>query len=292
MNYLENFLVVGLTCNTEKTIVKDLNRIFKIFDKSKKFCVLIIESDSNDKTVSKLEIIKKNNYNFNYISLGNLKNKLPNRIQRLSYCRNIYKKHILLDKKYEYAEYILIMDFDNINYQISKESLISCFENSKWDAVFANQAYKYYDTYALRYLNQDLYQDPWLEFFNDRKKNSYFKSIVKFYSKMPYFKKNRSWIRVKSAFGGAAIYKKKCFLYGKYKTFKINEHFICEHVYFNHLLFRKNMKLFINPNFINSGINWHSLKSSFFFKLIFFLIYILGDVLRAKLKKKGFISHI
>jgi hypothetical protein len=62
---------------------------------------LVIESDSKDNTIKILNNIKNKKNNISYVSLGKIDSILPNRIQRLAFCRNVYVKEIRENKLYK-----------------------------------------------------------------------------------------------------------------------------------------------------------------------------------------------
>ena len=71
-----SFVIVGLARNCEYKIVGEIKRINSAFNSAKNINWIIIESDSVDKTISKIESIKEK-YSINLISLGNLRKKMP-----------------------------------------------------------------------------------------------------------------------------------------------------------------------------------------------------------------------
>lgn len=71
---------------------------------------------------------------------------------------------------------------------------------------------------------------------------------------------NSEWIEVSSAFGGAGIYKRECFVNNLYIGEEKNEE-VCEHVSFNKTIIKQGFNLYINPNFINSAFNEHIKKN-------------------------------
>ena len=271
-----NLLITGCIKNAEKTIdidFKRLNEIAKNFNSTK---YLFIESDSSDKTINILENFKLNNENFNFISLGTLKNKYQFRCEIIARCRNEYVNCINNSNEYKNIDLILIVDLDNINFLLKTESILACFEKNDWDAVFANQEFAYYDIYALRhkYWSPNDYRNQ-LNFYDKYRKNRLLNYWFSAYSRMLKIPRDSDWIPVISAFGGAAIYKKECFLENTYiGSYDGKEK--CEHVSFNKNLIKKNKKLFICPNFINSGFNEHHKRLSLFYKLKFILIFFIN----------------
>ena len=87
-------LLVGTVSNVAKTIEKELKVVLRALSVFDSVQVFLVESDSTDETVKILEKISLENRNFEFITLEKLKNKYPNRIDRIAYCRNIYVKYI------------------------------------------------------------------------------------------------------------------------------------------------------------------------------------------------------
>lgn len=256
----KSILVVGCIRNGEKNIITDLNLIQKAISNFKKKFFLIIESDSIDNTKNILIDCEKKIENFKSISLGSIRNNFKMRCDRIAHCRNIYVEKINNDEIYKKVDLILVVDLDGINNLLSQQSIQSCFERDDWDAVFANQKKAYYDVYALRHK----YWSPTdcreeLNFFDKFRKSRSYNYWHSVYSKMIEIPENADWIKVNSAFGGAAIYKRKCFENNFYSG-KFDNKEVCEHVSFNENLAKRDLKLYICPKFINSGFNEHIKK--------------------------------
>jgi len=270
--YKSNLLITGCVRNASKNIKYEIDKLKQITYFFKSIKILLIESDSQDNTNEILKKIKSKDLNFDFKSLGNLRKKYKFRTDRIARCRNEYVHEITSNSKYKNIDLVLIVDLDNINFLLSKKSLLSCFKQKNWDAVFANQKFAYYDIYALRHeeWSPNDYRNQ-LNFFDKYRKNRFLNYWFTSYSKMLIIPEDSEWIEVDSAFGGAAFYKKKCFFNNRYSG-SINGKEICEHVFFNKYLKLQKKKLFICPSFINSGFNEHHKRLTFFYKLKFIFI--------------------
>lgn len=266
-----NFLIVGIARNCAKSINNEIDIINNAFASAKKLNWLIIESDSNDNTVTKLELLKKK-YNLRYESLGSLTKLYPLRTNRLAFCRNIYVNQILHNDLYKNIDYVVVADLDGVNTLLTPESVHSCWSlNIEWDACFANQSGPYYDIWALRH-------DLWCpnDCFDQEKflyklgLDNFWARYVSRFSKMVKINKNNQPIKVRSAFGGLGIYKKKLFADNVYVGVNEEGKEICEHVTF-HLKRLKNRQLYIVPSLINCKSNSHSRANSFISKILLFL---------------------
>ena len=86
----QKILLVGVISNVSKTLERELKIVLKSLSSFETIQVFLVESDSNDETVRVLKKIQSSNQNFTYISKGQLSAKLPNRVERIAFCRNIY----------------------------------------------------------------------------------------------------------------------------------------------------------------------------------------------------------
>jgi len=256
----KNILVVGCVRNVGNKLINDLQIVQKAIRNFKEKSFLLIESDSTDNTRDLLLECEQKIENFKAISLGKISDQYQFRTETLAYCRNIYVDRINNDDTYKDIDLVLIVDLDGINNLLNHASISSCFEKDNWDAVFANQKEAYYDIFALRHeywSPTDCRQE--LDFFEKFRKSRSFNYWHSIYSKMIEIPESNEWIKVNSAFGGAAIYKKECFRNNFYVG-RSEDKEICEHIKFNENLIEKGFNLYICPKFINSSINEHTKK--------------------------------
>jgi len=266
MDKTKNILVTGLARNTEGLLSTELKKIqihLSVFFSEVKF--LVIESDSSDNTVGELKKIKTNTPNFEFISLGMLEKKYPNRIQRLTKCRNTYVTEIRKNKNYKSIDYVAVFDFDIRNNRLNLQPLNFWLSQEKWAAIFANQTGNYYDIYALRKKGWNE-NDCFAEYRNllsnlpsNLAKNE---AIWKKMIKIPLTAKP---IKVQSAFGGLGIYKKEIFIRYDYEP-RPNQIEQSEHVVLHYKIDRKYGDLFIVPNLTNFSWSPHNLSKFVFFR--------------------------
>jgi hypothetical protein len=256
----------------------------------------IVESDSTDCTPDVLQNLADENPNLKFVSLGKLASKIPNRVQRIGFCRNIYVEHI---RKSGHYDYIVVADLDGINNRINKKSILSCFNQSdKWDVLTANQLLGYYDLFALRApgWNETNCFREWNKkketLLDSRKRpKSLFLTILDFfyydrfrrkilYKKMKFIYPKRHLIPVVSSFGGFAIYRSEIFLKFDYSAGKeLQEKENCEHVYLNLKLCSEGFRIFINPRLVNSWLNQYNLNK---FTVVRFYRYVIKPRLAGK----------
>ena len=246
-----------------KSIDKEVNNIFKSLEVYGVVDFFLVESDSTDSTLELLtEFQKKETLKFQ--SLGILEESIPNRIDRIRYCRNIYVDFIRTsEKKYDF---IVVADMDGINKGLSRNAFSKVFsEKQEWQMCSANQKFGYYDIYALRASNwSDGDYQKELQNRMSGVKLSYFKedrlrkSVI--YSKMRRVPRSSAWIKVDSAFGGLAVYKPEVFKLFDYSARTCEEFLECEHVTLHRKMNETGMKIFICPEMMNSTFNEYNVN--------------------------------
>ncbi|CAN2170525.1 hypothetical protein MCEGKSH29_00044 [Candidatus Nanopelagicaceae bacterium] len=272
---LGKLLVVGTTRNCGATLEKNVKRIVQACKDFDQVTFYFVESDSEDNTRAVLSKLESKYANFKYISMGKLNVLIPDRVERIRYCRN---KYIDFLKKRQNSperfDFVMVADLDKVNSKLSRKSVVSCFTTKiNWDACFANQSFGYYDLYALRapgWINHDIFKELRTAFSRIDANDGKWSSLVQYfqrdrlrkvhiYENMRRFPSHHSWIKVQSAFGGAAIYRADVLSNTDYSAIDLNNE-ICEHVDLNMKLHNKGKNLFINPQFINSNFNEYNLN--------------------------------
>lgn len=273
----KKILLVGTISNVAKTIEKELNQVLKALSIFRNVEVLLVESDSKDNTIEILNHIEEKQKNFSFVCEGQLSNKIPNRIERIAFCRNVYVQYIRDNYKSHRWDYIAVADLDGMNYKLTSKGIESCFSfNCNWSGLMANQKNGYYDLYALRapnWIEEDIfktieilkeskglpkrYKNSVLDFFSNFFHYDHIRQNV-IYKKMFIIKKKSALIAVMSAFGGFAIYKPEVFLKSNYSIPKNNHS--SEHVHFHKNAGNYGHKFYINPQLINSNINDYNLN--------------------------------
>ncbi|WP_100612509.1 glycosyltransferase family protein [Confluentibacter lentus] len=264
MNF-NNIAVVGIARNCGEFIISEIERLEKALNNYNNVQFLIIESDSNDNTLEKLEYLKNTIKNFHYITLGELESLIPVRTERLAFCRNKYLEELENNKLFQNTEYVLVSDLDGMNKLLTKENIASCWEISDWDVCTANQKGFYYDLWALRHplISPN---DCWKVYHfmvNElglKSKQARRKALK---SRMFWFQKSLKPFEVDSAFSGLAIYKRHTLYDVRYIGVDDNGYEICEHVALNKQIKEKGFKIYINPKLINCYTPTQYVKSKF-----------------------------
>ena len=280
-------LVVGLARNIEKTIYKEIERFETLVTVNQTLKYFIVESDSEDHTVKSMEVIKSKNERFNFVSLGELQGVIPERIQRLSYCRDIYLSYIKNNQAKENWDVIVVMDLDGVNNKLSFSGFQKALNyESPWDVLTCNQIGPYYDIYALRckgWVEEDFLNLISIasQRINDEIKNVKGGKIAQklvydyrtnqlrkrfAYKKMRFIPPWARPIEVDSAFGGLAIYKPKVLIMNDYQASE-TEIYECEHVVLHRKIRQKGGSIFIYPPLVAGGWNEHSLNKIYLIRV-------------------------
>lgn len=257
-------VICGLLRDSEGRIPGIIERVNKLTPYYKDYRVLIVENDSTDNT--RKELLKWASEDPKVMILGcdrinvdecnlNLKKTEGhsvdwNRINKMQYIRNIYLEKIY--SSYSNWDYMMVWDMDILGsiYIDGISNSFGYFGSKSYtksvggiDAICANGIFRwsyipiYYDTYA----HQDITEKS--PHISDKLLNDINKGITVRY------KRGEPPIRVKSCFGGFAIYKIKSIIENKavYGTSeKDSGNIECEHIIFNKRL--KN--IFINPSML------------------------------------------
>jgi hypothetical protein len=264
-----NFLIVGLARNCEKTIKSDVKRITSALSGSSSLKWLLVESDSNDRTLKLLSDLKSNISDFDFITHGELQNEIPKRTARISFCRNSYIEKINTEIKYKSVDYIIVADFDGINTKISQQGINSCWESTvNWDMCSANQNGPYYDIWALRHKTWQQ-NDCWKKyhFYRALGLNNEACQHAAINVAMVKIPEASNWIEIDSAFGGLAIYKKHFFDGANYNGLDKNHDEVCEHVRLHQIMKKNGARLYINPKLINTKYTEHTIHLSLKYRI-------------------------
>jgi hypothetical protein len=297
----KSILVVGTVRNVERYITKEISRCIKALNEFSHVKFYLVESDSTDNTIKKLKLLQKSLPNFSFTSLGILKQKIPDRLERIRYCRNIYVQYVRLLSDEDRPTYVMVVDLDGMNSALNSKSIHSCFIRDDWNVVIANQTIGYYDILALRHpawqINDWRFDHEYYKNNLNRlklTKKSIFNKIKNYldldktqrlaiYSKMIRIPKKNEWIKVDSGFGGAAIYKSQVFLNYDYSLeFETNE---TDHVTLHRKLVRNGGTIFINPAFINAHLNTYNINKFFLIRSLRGFIWSTKFIYQSKLYK-------
>lgn len=259
-SYSQSIIVAGLVRNAARTMRREIHWIQKRLSAFKSLEWVIVESDSEDQTASELLKLSSEISNFTALSLGNLERVLPDRLDRIAFCRNAYLDYIRENLETGDDVWILVMDLDGINKKFPSGILASLLDENLSDAHFANQNGPYYDLAALRHKTWNP-TDPHLELeqlISEGLPPSLALDLAIF-RKMVKIPRASKAIRVDSAFGGLALYRSSVVGESRYSSRTREGLRVCEHVPF-HAEFSRNSKLglHIQPSLINARYTEHT----------------------------------
>ena len=262
---LLRFQIVGTVRDVSHSIESELGKVETIFREFGEVKTFLVESDSTDDTVQKLEKIRRGNTEFSYVSLGKVQDKYPNRYQRISHCREHY-----LDYVREFiadVDYIVVVDLDGMNTNLGKDSVGKTLEKAEvWDAVFANQRGRYYDIGALRHEywspNDCFRAMGWASTVTTGKSAR----LLAIQSRMIKLEETSGLLAVNSAYGGLGIYKRDAFIRGSYVGFDQFGEPQLDFVTFNLMLSNMGYRLFIDSQLINSQFNSHNASEKLLYR--------------------------
>lgn len=256
-----NILITGIVRNIASTFDRDYSRMSRAFSGFKSLKWFLVESDSTDASISKLQSFSERDPNFNWCSLEKIDRPNLMRAERLAIARNRYIKEIK-KKKYSEVSVVAVADFNSLSNLINKDAILSCWIRQGWSGSTANQDGRYYDIWALRH---PLWSpaDCWrqLEFL---KRYSRFPEAALYAavnSKMIRIPQTEDWIEVESAFGGLALYDSAVFKFANYSGIDELGNETCEHVNFNRAIRRHGGLIYINPKLVNTKETDHSSRA-------------------------------
>lgn len=256
--------LVAIARNCENTIEQSLEAISRALFPWSLSLTVVVESDSDDLTVSALNKLKDGGNRFEFVSLGKLRDSRPDRIDRLAHCREVARR-----KLFELApsvDWVVVADMDGPVVSIEEGDLWQslCKHGATADAIFANSHPRYYDVFALR-------AEGWVtenyQFLEARLRLSGFSSVQAKYEALIKAQRristNQSEIRVRSAFGGLSAYRGAAYKDAYYLEENSG---VCEHVGLNSQLSNSGRVLIIDPSLVVKAPLEHVWASSLFFK--------------------------
>jgi hypothetical protein len=247
-----NVLFGGPVRNVEPTIYAEVSNLFQALGQFHSVQCLVIESDSEDQTLQELERLKTDFPHFDYISVGNLRNKMSLRTDRIAFCRNHIRKQLLSNPRYDQIDYVMMADLDGMNHLINQSSIAQCWQTPEdWDVLTANQTHYYYDTWTLRHPDwspMDCWHQKWAL---DKLIGEDAAMNLALNAKQCRLPPDKGLIEVDSAFGGLGIYKKPVFMAAEYAGTDDQGREVSDHIPFHAKLRQQGFRIFINSALLN-----------------------------------------
>jgi GR25 family glycosyltransferase involved in LPS biosynthesis len=228
----KTIVITGAARNIERDFPTTSKILLKLASMKyfKESHIVIFENGSTDKTKEMLMKFQMENPNLVTILNDESVTNIECREQRIGTARNILLNYTLAtygDKSETPLDLYLTMDLDEVSgYYYGIENALSRFSDSSVTGVFPIPNGYYYDIYALR--DKYVTQDCWRINKNLDICNEY---VVK--NQVDYRFHSEEFVKVKSAFGGAGLYRWSSIKnrnYGWINEFNTIE---CEHVYFH-----------------------------------------------------------
>lgn len=247
-------LLAGPVRNVAHTIQNEIETLAASLGNFKEIHCFVVESDSSDDTVKKLEELQGVIKNFSFVSVGNLSNKYPRRTDRIALCRNLIIDAVATRPEYADIDYIAMADMDGMNALVTPEKIAQCWEvDEPWDVITANQLGEYYDIWGLSHP----YWNP-IDCWEQKHRlegilgHEMAQSIAVTCKQSP-IDPRADLIEVDSAFGGLGIYTRQSFLAGRYAGTddQAGGIDVADHIPFHRDLRQKGYRIFINPALIN-----------------------------------------
>ena len=252
--------IVGIARNCARSIERDLAGLLRAASIFRRVHVLVVESDSDDRTPELLAQLSSRMPALRHLSLGRLRDQLPQRTARIAHCRNACLDELAANPLYAAVTHVLVSDLDGVSRDLDSAALASCWraEAPAWDMCAANQGDYYYDIWALRH-PMWCPADAWAEqralvpVLGTRAADE-----IALFSRMVHIDPRRPMIEVDSAFGGLALYRRDALLAARYVGLDANGAEVCEHVTLHAQMRADGARLFVNPALINARQTKHA----------------------------------
>lgn len=261
-----NIAVIGVIRNGSRFLVRELARLRAATAAFKHVHVLLVESDSTDRTQAVLAAAATDWSALRYLSEGSLRERLPQRTARIAHCRNICLEEIARNPIYANVSHVIVADLDRVCHDLTPSALASCWGPNApvdWAVCCANQGDWYYDLWALRHpvwCPGDVWQEhtQLLPLLGQTEATN-----VTQFARMVHIAPDRPWIEVDSAFGGLAVYRREVLLNARYVGLNESGKEICEHVALHEQIRANGGRIFINPALINAKRTKHGGRKGF-----------------------------
>jgi hypothetical protein len=252
--------IVGIARNCARSIERDLTGLLRAASIFRRVHLLVVESDSDDRTPAMLADLSTRMPALRHLSLGRLREQLPQRTARIAHCRNACLDELAANPLYAGVTHVLVSDLDGVSRDLDSAALASCWraDAPAWDMCAANQRDYYYDIWALRHPVW-CPRDAWAEqralqpVLGKRAADE-----VALFSRMVHIDTARPMIEVESAFGGLAVYRRDALLGARYVGLDAAGAEVCEHVTLHAQMRADGARLFINPALINARRTKHA----------------------------------
>ena len=259
-------VICGVARNCARSIERDIRTLQRAASLFRRAQVLVVESDSSDNTLAILQTLSQRDAGVRCISLGSLRERLPQRTARIATARNACLDELAANPIYAAASHMVMVDLDGMCRDLTRHALASCWaaDAPLWDMCGANQGDYYYDVWTIRH-PQWCPGDCWRE--HEALVPLLGKTAadeVALFSRMVHIAPARPWIEVDSAFGGLAIYRRSSIGAARYVGLDGQGREVCDHVGLHLAMRAAGRRLFVNPALINARSTKHAGRKKFF----------------------------
>lgn len=244
-----HIVVCGIVRDCEFIVENEIQRIFSALSLFKKVHFIVVESESKDATLSRLQSLALKESRLIVEHLEHTGSNSDLRSIRVSEARN--RSLEVLEGEFGKVDYVYVVDLDGVNRDLTSESVLSCFNYDNWSMMSSNQPQGYYDILALRHEYWCSYDygsalSELRRYFNED-----LARFISLDSKSLKIPKNNPIIPVQSAFGGGAIYTASAIQGKRYIGIDSDGKQVCEHLNVNLSISREFGNVYINPAFVN-----------------------------------------
>jgi len=259
-------VICGVARNCARSIDRDIRTLQRAASLFRRVQVLVVESDSSDHTLKILRTLSERDARVRYISLGSLRERLPQRTARIAASRNACLDELAVNPIYAAASHMIMVDLDGMCRHLTRQALASCWAagTPPWDVCGANQGDYYYDVWTIRH-------PIWCPGDCWREQAALVPLLgktaadeVAIFSRMIHIAPTQPWIEVDSAFGGLAVYRRSSIGTARYVGLDEQGREVCDHVGLNLAMRAAGRRIFINPALINARSTKHAGRKKFF----------------------------
>ena len=120
-------VICGVARNCARSIERDIRTLQRAASLFRRVQVLVVESDSSDNTLTILKTLSERDAGVRCISLGSLRERMPQRTARIATARNACLDELAANPIYAAASHMIMVDLDGMCRHLTREALASCW---------------------------------------------------------------------------------------------------------------------------------------------------------------------
>lgn len=250
----KEIVIAGLARDCAHSLPRLLPMLEELADRFSRSHFIFLENDSLDRTKEVFKAFARQHPSCYFESLDGIGRTYRKRTARLAYLRNAVLERAEVCVADPQHAFLLLLDLDDVNSTVSVDYLVNLVENDTgdWAGLFANQADRYYDLWALRHARLCPY-DVWRKVRERPKEMSPEDAVARFITAISFsLPPDQGRVEVESAFGGLGLYRLSAISGCRYLGLGDDGHEVCEHVAFNEAVRLRGGRLFIDCALINA----------------------------------------